>query len=80
MNLFYITFKRKKSNAKWVQNTPFAVSDKIFHWQLANSMSGSHFSSLIGHRAEKRTQKTKVLTPGRKDEFNDKAGINQFMP
>lgn len=58
-NLFYITFKRKKSNAKWIQNTVFVVSDKIFHCQPANSTSGSYFSSLIGHRAEKTLKKTR---------------------
>lgn len=29
---------------------------------------------------KKKTQKTKVPTPGRKGQFNDKAGIIQFMP
>lgn len=72
--------KKKKSNAKRIPNTAFVVSDKIFHCQLANSMSGSHFSSLTVHRTEKNTQKTKVPTPGRKGQFNDKAGIVQIMP
>lgn len=58
-NLFHITFKRKKNNAKCIQNTAFVVADKIFHSQLANSMSGSYFSSLIGHRAEKTLKKTR---------------------
>lgn len=33
--------------------------------QITRVDPGSHFFSLTGHRTEKKTQKTKVPTPGR---------------
>lgn len=65
-NLFYITFKRKKSNAKRIQNTAFVVSDKIFHCQLANFMSRSHSFSLTRHRIEKKHSKNQGFHPRKK--------------